>query len=65
MDIERLLEKIKRIEMLAKDALEELGDFSTEAADVEEFIGKQEKVLNSSKASKKSKLDKILALMED
>ena len=62
MDIERLIEKIKRIELMAKDALEELGDFSTEADDVEEFIGKQEKIVNP---KKKNKLDKILALMED
>lgn len=61
MDIERLREKVKRIEMLAKDALEELGDFSSVTEDVEDDYGSQ----SGDGSGKASKMQKILSLMED
>ena len=61
MDIERLREKVKRIEMLAKDALEELGDFSSVAEDVEDDYGSR----SGDGSAKASKMQKILSLMAD
>lgn len=63
MDVEDLIKKIKKIETMAKEVLDEIKDCDFDVSDdVEGFMKKQDRELNP---KKKSKIDKILALMEE